>query len=250
MSEQVQYVPVVSSAGGGMSPGRIAGWVSLLGATLLLIVGGVVSWNWMDQHFFSIGLEDAGSTTVDEAVLLDRVHAFELVTAKDTYDTWSNTDFHQRLNLGLTKFNLPGFVAGQELDVRAQVIVSAGVDMAQVTPQDIEVIQNGDGTVVVVRIPQAQITSTEVDPESFDISTGKGFMNKLGSTVGLGGHDVRDGALEAVTSIATEEAVRGGLLTEASAEAKARLQAFLQALPQGPTGNVTYLVEYQAPPPQ
>lgn len=248
MSEQVQYVPVVRSGGGGFNPGRIAGWVSLLGALVLLVIGGLVTWNWMDEHFFSIGLEDGGSTTVDQAVLLERVHAFELVTAKDTFDTRSNTDFHQRLNLGLTKFSLPGFVAGQELDVRAQVTVSAGVDMSQVTPQDIEVIQNGDGTVVIVRIPTAQITSTEVDPATFDISTGKGLVNKLGSTVGLGGQDVRDGAVQAVTSIATEEAVRGGLLNEASAEAKTRLQGFLQSLPQGEGSKVTYLVEYQAPP--
>lgn len=249
MSQPVQYVPVLRAAG-GFSPGRAAGWLSLLGATLLLILGGFASWNWLDDHFFSIGLEDAGSTTVNQADLLERVHAFELITAKDTYDTSSNTDFHQRLNLGLTKFNLPGFVAGQELDVRAQVTVSAGVDMSQVTPEDIQVIQNGNGTVVVVRIPQAQVTSTEVDPQTFDISTGKGLINKLGSSVGLGGHDVRDGALEGVTSIAREEAVRGGLLNEASAEAKARLQAFLQSLPQAEGSHVTYLVEYQAPLPQ
>lgn len=247
MSQQVHYVPALR-ASAGFNPGRAAGWLSLLGATLLLLIGGWASWNWMDEHFFSIGLEDAGSTTVNQADLLERVHAFELVTAKDTYDTKSNTDFHQRLNLGLTKFNLPGFVAGQELDVTARVVVSAGVDMSQVTAQDIEVIENGDGTVVIVRIPQARITSTEVDPESFDISTSKGLLNKLGSPVGLGGHDVRDGALAGVTSIATEQAIRGGLLNEASAEATTRLEAFLQGLPQADGAKVTYLVEYQAPP--
>lgn len=248
MSENTYYIPV-QRPGGAPLLGGTPRLVVVLGVAVLALIGGIVSWNWLDGHFFSIGLEDAGSTTVDQAILLDRVRAFELVTAKDTYDTRSNTDFRQRLNLGVTKFKLPGFVAGQELDVKAEVTVSAGVDMASVTAQDIEVIQQGSGSVVVIRIPQAQITSIEINPQTFDISTDQGLVTKLGSTVGLGGKDVRDGAVEAVTSIAEEEAIRGGLLGVASAEARSRLQAFLQSLPQAAGGNVTYLVEYQAPLP-
>ncbi|MEO8541022.1 MAG: DUF4230 domain-containing protein [bacterium] len=247
MSENIHYIP--SQPASALRPGGAPRWAGILVLTTLAIIGGLVSWNWLDNHFFSIGLEDAGSTTVDQAVLLQRVQAFELVTAKDTYDTRSNTDFRQRLNLGVTKFKLPGFVAGQELDVKAEVTVSAGVDMAQISANDIEVIQQGTGSVVIVRIPQAQITSTEINPDSFDISTGKGLVTRFTSTVGLGGRDVRDGAVEAVTSIAQEEAVRGGLLNVASLEAKARLQNFLQSLPQDAKSNVTYLVEYQAPLP-
>ena len=233
---------------GGIGAGKAAKWAVLAGLTFVLVVGSLASWQWLDSHFFSIGIEDAGSTAVDEAVLLERVRAFELVTTKDTYDTRSNTDFHKRLNLGVTKFGLPGFLAGQELDVKAEVTVSAGVDMAQIRPEDIEVIDQGGGSVVVIRIPPSQITSTEVRPETFDISTDQGLFTRMQGAVGLGDKDVRDGAVSAVTSIAQEEALKGGLLQQASMEAKTRLQAFLQSLPQGEGEQVTYLVEFQAPP--
>ena len=248
MSENIQYIAVRPAATGGFSPGKAAGWLGLIGMSVLLLIGGFVTWQWVDDHILSLGVEDAGSTTVNQAELLERVRTFELVTTKDTYDTNSNTDFHKRLNLGVTKFGLPGFIAGQELDVDAKVTVSAGVDMAQITPEDIEIIQQGTGAVVIVRIPEAYITSTEIDPESFDISTSKGLLTRLRSTVGLGEKDVRDGAVGAVTSLAQEEAVSSGLLTEARLEAKNRLQGFLQALPQATPGSVTYLVEFQAPP--
>jgi hypothetical protein len=231
-----------------ISPVRAAGWLTLLTTAAIIVFGGFLTWRWVDDHILGIGLEDAGSTTVDSAQLLSRVRTFELVTTRDTYDASSNTDFHQRLNLGVAKFGLPGFVAGKELDVKAKVKVAAGVDLSQVRPEDIEVIQNGDSAVVVVRIPEAQVTSTEVDPESFDISTGSGVLNRIGSTVGLGGRDVRDGSVEAVTSIAREEALRTGLLDEATRQAREQLQAFLQSIPQPNGAKITYLVEVQPKP--
>lgn len=249
MSDNVHYIAVRQAATGGFSPGRAAGWLGLVGMSVFLLIGGFVTWQWVDHHILSLGIEDAGSTTVNQAELLDRVRTFELVTTKDTYDTNSNTDFHKRLNLGVTKIGLPGFVAGQELDVDAKVTVSAGVDMARITPDDIEVIQQGTGAVVVIRIPEAYITSTEIDPESFDISTSKGILTRFRTSIGFGEKDVRDGAVAAVTTLAREEAVRGGLLEEARLEAKNRLQGFLTALPQPAPGTVIYLVEFQAGPP-
>ena len=243
MTQDVQY-----AAGQPMVTGGPLKAIGLAGLLVLLVIGAVASWQWLDTRFFSIGIEDAGSTTVDQAVLLERVRAFELVTTKDTYDTQSNTDFHKRLNLGVKKFGLPGFLAGQELDVKADVTVSAGVDLAQIQPQDIEVISQGAGSVVVIRIPPAQITSTEINPDTFDISTDQGLFTRIQGTIGLGDKDVRDGAVGAVTSIAQEEALAGGLLTQAGLEAKARLQEFLQALPQAEGERTTYLVEFQAPP--
>ena len=249
MAEDVRYVAIQpAAASGGFNPGRAASWLLLLSTLAMLIIGGFVSWRWFEEHLFGMGLEDAGTTTVDQATLLESVRSFELVTRKDTYDTRSNTDFHQRLNLGVAKVGLPGFIAGQELDVEAEVTVSAGVDLSQVRAEDIQVIQQGDDAVVVVRIPEAQLTSTEVNPDSFDISTGKGLLNRLGGAVGLGGPDVRDGALSAVTGLAREEALRGGILTQARSDARDQLQAFLQSLPQPGNGQVTYLVEYQAAP--
>jgi hypothetical protein len=171
------------------------------------------------------------------------------VTTRDTYDTNSNTEFHKRLNLGITKMDLPGFVAGEELDVSAQVTVAAGVDLSGIQPEDIEIIEQAGGAVVLVRIPEAQIMGTEIGADSFDISTSQGLLDRIGSTVGLGGRDVRDGSVAAVTSIAQEVAVRGGLLDEARVAARDQLQAFLQGLPQPEGGSVTYRVEFQAPAP-
>lgn len=248
MSQEVQYVAVQPVGAAPFNVSKTLKWFAGSLVAVLVLIGALVSWRWIDGTLFGLGIEDAGTTTVDEAQLLERVRTFELVTTRDTYDTQSNTEFHKRLNLGIKKFSLPGFLAGEELDVKAQVTVAAGVDLAGITPDDLQVIQQGDGTVVVVRIPQAQLMGTEIDGESFDISTGQGLFDRMGSAVGLGGRDVRDGAVDAVTKLAEEAAIAGGLLTEASLAARDQLQGFLQSLPQGEGEQVVYLVEFQAPP--
>jgi hypothetical protein len=230
------------------TPFRSLGWGLSFALIAFAALGAFLSWRWIDDHILSLGIEDAGTTTVNTAELAERVQSFELVTMKDTYDTRSNKDFHQRLNLGLTKVGLPGFIAGQELDVEARVRVSAGVDLSQVTPEDIEVIQNGDDAVIVVRIPEAQLTSTEVEAESFDIDTSAGLLTHFRNTVGLEGKDVRDDALESVTAVAREEALRSGITDEATRAAREQLQSFLQSLPQTGDGTTTYLVEVQPNP--
>jgi len=220
-----------------------------LGIVGLAVVGGIFTWRWFDDSFGSVGIQEAGTTTVDQAELVERVRAFELLTTRDTYDTNSNTEFHKRLNLGLTKVDLPGFVAGEELDVTAKVTVAAGVDLSSIRPEDIEIIQQAGAAVVLVRIPEAQLMGTEIGADSFDISTKQGLLDRFGSAIGLGGRDVRDGSVGAVTSIAEDEAVRSGLLDEARIAARDQLQAFLQGLPQPEGGSVTYRVEFQAPAP-
>lgn len=248
MTERIQYIAVPAIASRAFSPFRAAGWVALLGTIALFAFSGYVTWRWVDEHVLSMGIEDAGTTTTNTVDLVERIQAFELVTTKDTYDTRSNTDFKKRLNLGVTKVGLPGFVAGQELDVKAQVTVSAGVDLSQVRPEDVEVIQNGRDAVVIVRIPEAQITSTEVDPDSFDISTSAGLLTRVRSTIGLSERDVRDGALGAVMTLGREEALRSGILDEATLRAREQLQAFLQSMPQVGEGRITYRVELQPKP--
>lgn len=253
MSETATHVPVAvrpAVRGPRFSPWRAAGWLTLLATLVGLALTGYIAWRWLESNIFSVGIEDAGTVTVNEAQLIESIRSFELVTVKNTYDASSNTDFKKRLNAGFTKISLPGWVAGQELDVKAEVTVAAGVDLNQVRPEDIEVIQQGSSSVVVVRIPEAQITSTEIDAESFDISTGSGLLTKVRGGVGLGNRDVRDGALEQVTAEARKQALDDGILTAATQEARARLQAFLQGLPQTAGGNVVYLVEAQAPLPR
>lgn len=246
MSQEIQYVPVaMPAAAGGFSPLRAAGWLVLLGTIAMLLFGGYMTWRWVDDHLLSIGIEDAGTTTVNTTELVERVQAFEMVTMKDTFDTASNTDFKKRLNLGLTKVGLPGFVAGQELDVSARVTVAAGVDMSQVGPDDVRIVEQDGNNVVIIRIPQADITSTEIEADSFEISTSSGILTRLRRTVGLSERDVRDGAVGQVTSLARGEAIEAGILEEATREAQIRLQAFLQSLPQPEGANVTYVVEVQ-----
>lgn len=252
MPEQQYYLPVSLTTGPTrtFAPTSALRWVGVLSTLLVLTVGGYVGWNWMHDHIFSIGIEDAGQVTVNQASLLEQVRTFELVTVKDTYDSRSHTAFNKRLNAGFTKIGLPGWVAGQDLKVTAKVTVAGGVDMAQVRPEDIQVIQNGQDAVVVVRIPEAQVTSTEIDANSFDISTSAGILTRIGNTVGLGDRDVRDSAVGAVTNLARDQAVADGILAQAQQEARTRLQAFLQALPQSGPGHITYLVEQQDAAPQ
>lgn len=224
-------------------PLRALGWVALLATLVTLAAGGYLTWRWADDHLFSLGIQDAGQAHVDSAALLERVHTLDLVTVRDTYDTHANTEFHKRLNAGLATFELPGWVAGQELDVHAKVTVSAGVDLSQVAPEDITVTAAGRDATVTIAIPEARVTSTEIDPSAFDITTHAGLLTRLRKTVGLGERDVRDQAVGAVTSVARDEALREGVLEAAGAEARARLQALLQSLPQPPGGaHVTYAV--------
>jgi hypothetical protein len=252
VAEGTYYVPVNGrqTSTGGFSPGRAAGWLALLGTLVFMALTAYVSWNWLNAHIFSIGIQDAGQVTVNEAELLQRVQAFEIVTVKNTYDSRSHTEFKKRLNTGFTQVSLPGWIAGQELDVAAQVTVAAGVDLSQLGPQDIRVIQQGQDAVVVIRIPEAQVTSTEINAGSFDISTNAGVLTRFRRTIGLGERDVRDASVGMVTKVAQEQALRDGILAEATQEARSRLEAFLQSLPQSGPGQTTYLVELQPTPPR
>lgn len=247
MSEQQYYLPVslTNAPPRSFFPMSALRWVGTVSTLLVLTVGGYASWTWMHDHIFSIGIEDAGHVTVNQASLLEQVRSFELVTVKDTYDSRSHTAFNKRLNAGFTKVGLPGWVAGQDLNVTAKVTVAAGVDLAQIGPENLQVIQNGQDAVVVVRIPEAQVTSTEIDANSFDISTSAGILTRIGNTVGLHDTDVRDSAVGAVTNLARDQAVSDGILAQAQQEARTRLQAFLQGLPQSGPGHITYLVEQQ-----
>ena len=233
----------------GPSPVRVAGWLLVIAALVVLLFGGWVGWRWVNSNLFSLGVEDAGQVTVDRAQLLSSVQAFELVTVKNSYDSNSHTEFKKRLNAGFTKLQLPGWIAGEELNVKAKVTVAAGVNLRQVSASDIEVLREGAEPVVVIRIPEATILSTEIDAQSFNLSTSAGLLTKVGQTVGIGGGDVRDGSVAGVTSAAQKQAVADGILAHATQEARTQLQAFLQALPQAGGGaHVLYLVEVQQAP--
>ena len=70
----------------GPSPLRVAGWLLVIAALVVLLIGGWVGWRWLDANVFNLGVEDAGQVTVDRAQPLSSVRAFELVTVKNSYD--------------------------------------------------------------------------------------------------------------------------------------------------------------------
>ena len=247
-SDETLTINVVSRPP-GPSPLRVVGWLLVISTLVLLLFGGWVGWRWANSNLFSLGVQDAGQVTVDRAQLLSSVQAFELTTVKNSYDSSSHTDFKKRLNAGFAKVPLPGWIAGEDMSVKAKVTVAAGVNLQQLTASDIEVVREGAEPVVVIRIPEATIQSTEIDGQSFNISTGSGLLTKVSQTVGLGGSDVRDGAVSSVTGAAQKQALDDGIISQATQEARAQLQAFLQSLPQPGGGvHVLYLVEIQQEP--
>lgn len=235
--------PVERPAKGGFSAGRAAAWIFLATSLLFLGLGAVVTWRWVDGNFLHWGIAEGEEEAVDHAVLLERVRAFELATVKHTYGTEARIETQNVLNAGPRRITLPGFLAGQSLDVEADVVITAGVDMARVQPEDMEIICQGKLCQVTIRVPAPEILSAEIVPNSLDMSTSEGLITRLG----IGEKDLRDRAADQVVIVAKEQAIRQGILTDAARETERRLQAFLQSLPQTGDGKITYTVITREP---
>lgn len=238
--------PAEPPAKGGFSAGKAAAWIFLATSLLFLGLGAIITWRWVDGNFLHWGVVEGKEETVDGAVLLERVRAFELATVKHTYDTEARIEAQSILNAGPRRITLPGFIAGQTLDVEADVVITAGVDMASVQPEDMTITCQGKLCQVTIRVPAPEILSAEIVPNSLDMSTNEGLITRLG----IGEKDLRDRAADQVVLTAKEQAIRQGILIDAARESERRLQAFLQSIPQGSDLKITYVVITKDPPTQ
>lgn len=215
----------------------------LLSGMLFVGVGGYLSWQWLDGHLLHWGVQGGATETVNSAELLQRVRSFELATVKHTYAAQAHVDTSKVLNAGPKKIDLPGWVDGQKLDAKGNVIITAGIDLARVKPEDMTVSRQGKDTLVTIQLPPSAVLSAELAPDTLDTSTSSGLFSRLRQSVGLSEKDLRDQAADQVTKSARDAAIQQGILDDADREAERRLQAFLNSLPQaGNNGRVIYTV--------
>lgn len=247
MLSHAHYPPVPAST--GLTPAKIGGLIILLTSMLLLGLSGLVAFRWIDGNLLHWGVEDAGEARVNHAELLARVRAFELATVKHTYASEAHIDVNKAFAAGPARISLPGWLAGQKLDVKGNVIVTAGVDLAGVRPEDMELTREGKTAMVLIKLPAAQVLSTQIEPNTLDMSTSAGALTRIKTQLGLSEEDLRDRAADELVTVAEATAVRGGLLAEATRETEQRLAAFLQSLPQGGDEKVTYVIVVREPAP-
>jgi len=248
MSDDIQNEPEPASrAAGARGGGRAGAWLVVVAVVALLGVGGTVAWRWVDGNVLHWGVEDGRTQAVNHAELLRQVQAFELATVKNTYAGRAHVDADKVLSAGPKRLTLPGWVAGQELDVRATVTVTAGVDLSRVGPEDMEITRRGKDVHVLIRVPAPEVLSTELVPNTLDMSTSSGIITRVRRSVGLAEQDLRDRAADEVTDVARTTAVEHGILDDAARETERRLQGFLQSLPQTGSERVTYTVVVREP---
>src|SRR5687768_16445656 len=132
MTKEDRYILVIPARAG--LAGSAAKWLVLAGLAGLLVL---LSWKWVDRNLLHWGVEDVRTTYLNEAELLKRLQAFEVVSVKHTYNTASEIDVDKRFSAGPARVSLPGWIAGQELRISGEVTIAAGVDLGGVGPADI-----------------------------------------------------------------------------------------------------------------
>jgi len=252
MPESTQYIPVsapiaepVPPAGGGA--GRIGVWFFAAASLILFSLSGLVAWRWLDANLLHWGVADSRTTEVNHAELLERVRAFELGTIKHTYSGNAHVDAAKALNAGPARVSLPGWIAGQSLDVKGKTIVTAGVDLSKIAPEDMQVTREGKDARVVITLPAPEILSAELVPDTLDMDTGAGLLTRITTALGVSEKDLRDRAADQIVAVSKESALEQGILDDAAREAELRLQRFLNSLPQSGDGRTTYLVQVRPP---
>jgi hypothetical protein len=221
---------------------RVNGWLVALALVAVFGVGATAAWRWIDSNVLQWGVQDGRTVAVNQAELVRQVQAFELATVKNTYAGRAHVDADKVLRAGPKRLTLPGWVAGQELDVQARVTVTAGVDLSGVRPEDMEITRRGKDVQVIIHVPAPEVLSTELVPDTLDMSTSSGVITRVRRSVGLEEPDLRDRAADEVSQVARSTAVEQGILDDAARETERRLQRFLQSLPQTGSERVTYTV--------
>ena len=213
-----------------------------------LVLSTFATWKWLDHNVLHWGVEDSRVTRVDRTELIEKLRAFEVVTVKHSYNTKAGTEVEKELRAGPIQVSLPGWLAGQQLDVRGEVTVAAGIDLSGLTPDDIEVVRGADGVHVIINVAEAKLTSTALVPGTMDIDTNQGVLTRFRSRIGLEEKDLRDQAVDRLVQAAEQAALKDGILLDAAREASNRLGAFLGSLPQTGSQKVTYEIRVSQPP--
>jgi hypothetical protein len=219
---------------------------SILASTALLVGAGVLTWRWADQHLLHPGLASTQQATVSRTQLIREVQAFQLVTVKQTYAARTQQSVTQAFNLGANRITLPGWLAGEQVTVQGQAQVLAGVDLAQVRPEDIVVRDSGKTRTVQITIPAPQILSTELVPDTLRVSTSVGLLPQIEQALGISDDQLRVRSADLLLQAGQQAAQQQGIEASAATEAQRRLTDFLQSLPA--SGNrVTYTVTVKRP---
>ncbi len=220
---------------------------SILASTALLLGVGVLTWRWAEQQLFHTGLTSSQQATVNRTELLHEVQAFQLVTIKQTYATRTQETVNQAFTLGTSRVNLPGWLAGEQLTVQGQAQVLAGVDLAQIRPEDIAVRESGRTRTVQLTIPAPRIVGTELVPNTLRVSTTEGFLPEIEQALGISDDQLRTRSADLLLQAGRQAAEQHGIEASAAAEAQRQLTSFLQSLPAG-GGQVTYRVTVRPSP--
>jgi hypothetical protein len=215
---------------------------------LVLAFSAYQTWQWLDRSLLHWGIEDDKVTVVDEAELVERLRAFEVVTVKHVYDSSTAIDAGKRFAAGPARVSLPGWVAGQDLEAKGRVEVAAGVDLGRLSAADIEVFRDGAHTRVVVRVPAPELLSRELLLGTLDMDTSQGVLTRLKTRIGLSEKDLRDQAADRLALAAEARALEEGILSEAGLEAKLRLERFLNDIGAAAGQDAVYTVEVAEPP--
>jgi hypothetical protein len=219
-------------------------FVSVVAAMLF---SAYVAYRWVDTNLLHWGVHTTSVTETNTTELVAKLQAFEVVTIKHQYDAATKITVHKGLDAGPLSTGLPGWIAGQELKVDGEVLVAAGIDLSALRPEDITMNDAADGREVVVHVPAPQVTSTEIVGGSLDMDTSRGILTRVRTNIGLSERDLRDEAGDSIAAAARSKAINDGLLTEASSEAKTRLEGFLNSLPKADGDNVVYRIEVASP---
>lgn len=242
MSREIPIV--VRTESGGLRMPSLFTFAALLAMAFSAFVG----WRWFNGNVLSLGVHDGETTVVNQAQLLEKVRAFELVTIKHTYQANAQMDASKDFNLGVTDLGLPSWLAGQKMEVNGRVTVTAGADLSQLKKEDISVARQGDRVIVTLNVPAPQVFSAEPVANSIDIESSQGILTRFRSRIGFSEKDLKDEALDRLVGVARDGAVKNGLLTDAQRETQWRLEGFLNSLAASTDGRVTYVVHMQAAP--
>jgi Protein of unknown function (DUF4230) len=248
MSKDPQYVLLTPANGqaGARRPDPVWDGIKvllMLGVIMFLGFSGYLTWRWADRNLLHWGIQGGQTTRVNTADLVERLHVFEVVSVKDRYRASSQIDVDKVFAAGPARVGLPGWVAGQRLDVSGDVVVAAGVDLGSLRASDIDVQRQGREMHVIIAVPQPEILSTELVPNSFDVDTSQGVLTRIKTRLGFSETDLRDKAVDQLTQSAQKAAVNKGLLDEAATETQRRLVTFLQGLPQSGGDRITYEIQ-------